>query len=154
MPQFEMPDIPMKPELELKRLREEVAFLQKEITQQKRASSPKPARKRKSTRTTTSVKQTAMTVKRPVKKLPPLGAKQTEQPRDRLGRFARKAGTFIVGTVASSAKTIRKAHRTVSRVRAAGRRRANLEARERKLALAAREKKLGIRKKRVRRRKR
>jgi hypothetical protein len=126
---FEMPDIPMKPELELKRLREEVAFLQKEITQQKRASSSKPARKRKSTRTTTSVKQTAMTVKRPVRKLPPLGAKQTEQPRDRLGRFARKTGAVLLAgakatsrAVAGTVKGVRKAHKTVKKIKRAAKR--------------------------------
>src|SRR5579859_6082987 len=57
----------------------------KRLSQGKRElmSKPLPPAKRRTTAT------------RPVKPLPPLGAKQTEQPRDHLGRFARKTGAVL-----------------------------------------------------------
>lgn len=95
------------------------------------------------------------------KSLPPVRLPGEEQPRDSLGRFARKTGAVLWGAakgagraVVGTAKGIKKAHKTVKRVRAAGRRRANLEARERRIALAERERKAGMKRKKVRRRRR
>jgi hypothetical protein len=85
--------------------------------------------------------------------------KGEQQPRDRLGRFARKtghilwagakaAGSAVVGT----AKTVKRAHRTIKRVRSSARQRSALELRERKVAIAEREHRLGLRKKKIIRR--
>lgn len=107
-------------------------------------------RKRRSSSSTAKSK-----TKRPVKPSP------KQQPRDTLGRFARKTGQVLWAgvkatgrAVVGTAKGIKKVHKTVKRSRAGYRQRANLELRERRLALAEREKKLGLRKKKVVRRKR
>lgn len=147
-------DLPIKPEVQMQELRAEIAELRQELAKQKRASAPRPAVRRK--RTVVKSAQIA----RPVKKLPPMKT-PGEQPRDNLGRFASKTGAVLWGAtkatgraIKSTAKAVGKAHKTVKRVQSAGRRRARLEERERKIALAEREKKLGLRKKVVRRKKR
>ncbi len=117
-----------------------------------RSSTAKPTTRRRST---TTRAKTAKSGTRPVKPMP------QEQPRDSLGRFARKTGQVLWAgvktagrAVVGTAKGIRKAHRTVKCVHAGYRRRARLEEREKHIALAEREHKLGLRKKVVRRRKR
>jgi hypothetical protein len=86
-------------------------------------------------------------------------ATKSEQPRDRLGRFASKAGAFIWGAVKGTTRAIsgtvkaaKKTHRTIKRVNAASLRRQNIEMRERAVALREREQRLG--KRQVMRRKR
>lgn len=104
-------------------------------------------RKRRSSSTSPKSK-----TKRPVKPSP------KQQPRDTLGRFARKTGQVLWAgvkatgrAVVGTAKGIKKVHKTIKRARAGYRQRANLELRERRLALAEREKKLGLKRKTVRR---
>jgi len=135
----DMEDLPMKPR-------------SAPTVKRKPASSASKSPRRRSTATRN---QTAKTTARPVKPLPPLGAKQTEQPRDRLGRFARKTGAVLWSGAKATGRAIRGTARGVKRIRSDMRRRARLEERERRVALAEREKKLGLRKKTViRRRKR
>ena len=167
---FEMDDMPYKPgkspaEIEEGARREWQAELKKREAAAKHKSTRDANAKRRpptarETTTRATKKQTARAGSRPVKKLPPMRA-SGEQPRDRLGRFARKTGAVLWGAakgtvkaVKSTAKAVGKAHKTVKRVSANARRRANLEARERRIALAEREKKLGLRKKKVTRRRR
>lgn len=158
-------DMPIKPEVEVQWLKDEVAELKKELAEQKRSAPPRrrkaPVKRPPTARETTTratKKQTAHAGNRPVKKLPPMRT-PGEQPRDSFGRFARKTGAVLWGAakgtvkaVKSTAKAAQSAHKTVKRVSANARRRANLEARERRIALAEREKKLGLRKKKVTRR--
>jgi hypothetical protein len=140
----DMEDLPMKPR-------------SAPTVKRKPASSASPSPRRRSTATRN---QTAKTASRPVKPLPPM--KSTEQPRDSLGRFARKTGAVLWSgakatgrAIRGTARGIKKAHKTVKRFNADMRRRDRLEERERRIALAEREKKLGLRKKKVvRRRKR
>jgi hypothetical protein len=118
--------------------------------------------KRKATTETRSIatrsnQQVAKTPARPKKEIP---RSAVSQPRDHLGRFARKTGAVLwgvakgtVSAVAGGVKTARKAHKTVKRVQASSRRRQKLEMRERELAVKEREQKLG-KKKVIRRRKR
>ncbi len=142
---FEMEDLPMKSPTS-------------KPTVRKKRTVKRPPTAREMTMKATR-KQTAKAGSRPVKKLPPMRLPGEEQPRDALGRFARKTGTFLWGAtgkvIVGTAKGIKKAHKTVKRVQTNARRRAKLEERERRIALAEREKKLGLRKKKVvRRRKR
>ena len=106
----------------------------------------------------TKVKQSAQKRKSPVKKPP--SPMKTEQPRDHLGRFARKAGAVIWGAakgtvkaVKGTSKAVESVHRTVKRVQANARRRAALEHRERKLDLHKREIAAGLKRPRTTRRK-
>lgn len=147
-----MEDLPVKTDVQMQSLRDEIAELRQELSRQKRATRPTVRRKR-------TVARTAQ-VARPVKKLPPMKT-PGEQPRDNLGRFASKTGAVLWSgakatgrAIVGTANGIRKAHKTVKRVQASGRRRARLEEKERKVALAEREKKLGLRKKTTRKRKR
>lgn len=137
---FEMDDLPLKPA----------------PTPAAPVRKRTPAKRKSPTRQAQTVKASA----RPKRQFPPVRLPGEEQPRDRFGRFARKTGAVLWSAtkatgraVAGTVKTVRKAHKTVKRVQSSARKRANLEARERRIALAEREKKLGIRKK-VRRRKR
>lgn len=75
-----------------------------------------------------------------------------EQPRDKLGRFARKTGQVLMGAAKGTAKAVKSVHKTVKRVRADSRRHASLEHRERKIALVERERKAGLKRKKVVRR--
>lgn len=146
---FDMEDLPVKPQPAPKPA----------APAKRRTARPPTARQTTESRrkTRTSNARVPKAVKRPVKPLPPMRGEA--QPRDHLGRFARKVGAGLWGAakgtgraIAGTVKGARKLHRKIKHVRAAGRRRANLEAKERRIALAEREKKLGIRKKRVVRR--
>lgn len=103
-------------------------------------------------------KRTVAKRKSPVKRKPkPLPTLQGgEQPRDRLGRFARKTGQVLWGAakvtgkaIKGTAKAIKRAHKTVKRVQANGRKRAALEHRERRLDLHKREQAAGLKRKKV-----
>jgi hypothetical protein len=107
-------------------------------------------RKRKTTTTTSRNQRTAKTPPRPKKELP---RSSVSQPRDHLGRFARKTGEVLwgaakgtVGLVAGGVQAARSAHKRVQRVQAAGRRRRKLEMRERAVEVAEREQQLRKRK--------
>lgn len=83
--------------------------------------------------------------------------KESQHPRDRLGRFVVKAlkstGKAIARTAKGTAKAVKSAHKTVKRVQANGRKRASLEHRERKLDLHKREQAAGIGRKKATRKK-
>ena len=94
--------------------------------------------------------------KAPVKKPLPI-----EQPRDRLGRFARKTGQVLWAgakatgkAIKGTAKAVKSAHKTIKRAQSSARKRAALEYRERKLDLHKREQASGLRRKKVRRKRR
>lgn len=117
----------------------------------KPAQTPKGTATRKRRSSSTSPKSKT----KPVKPSP------KQQPRDPLGRFARKTGQVLWGAakgtvkaVKGTVKTVKKVHRTVKRIHSGARQRANLELRERKIALIERERKTGLKRKTVRRKKR
>jgi len=119
-----MDDLPYKPgmspaERELAALREELA------KEKARNAKLQAARKRSTAKKTTTVKraQTAQPARRPVKQLPPLKLPGEDQPRDRLGRFARKTGSVLKGALFGTARVVggtiaaaQSGHKTVKRV--------------------------------------
>ena len=141
----DMPDLPMKPPTK--------AQFEKSAV---RRITAKSTTRRRSTSTTRS--KTARVGSKPVKPLPPMHG---DQPRDALGRFARKTGQVLWGAakatgkaVVGTAKALHRTHKAVKRAHAGYKRRARLEEREQRITLAEREKKLGLRRKKIRRRKR
>jgi hypothetical protein len=157
---FEMEDLPMK--ARQRDLNKPIP--PKRLSQGKRElmSKPFPPRRMPPTARQTTAratkKQAARVGSRPVKKLPPMRT-PGEQPRDSFGRFARKTGAVLWGAakgtvkaVKGTAKAVGKAHKSVTRVQANARRRASLEATERKIALVERERKAGMKRKKIRRR--
>lgn len=127
---------------------EERAQLEREQEAKKKAAADKrratraangkksPSARSRSTATIRSKTAKASTT-RPPKPLPKLGAK--EKPRDAHGRWV-KVGAVLWGAtkatgraVKSTAKTVSKAHKAVKCVGAVGRRRRNLELREREI---------------------
>jgi len=155
-----MDDLPYKPgkspqELEEGARREwEVELKKRESADKRRLTRVRNAKKSTSTRRGSPATQSRTgKTKRPVKSLPPMAG----QPRDHLGRFARKAGAVLWGAtkatgrvIKATVKGVKSAHKTVKRVNAAARRRDRLAERERAVRLREREKKLG----KTRRRKR
>ena len=145
----DMEDLPMK--ASTTKAQSEKSAVAKASTTRSSTAKPTPVRRR----STTTRRKTA-TSKRPVKPLPPL---QGDQPRDALGRFARKTGQVLWGAakatgraIVGTAKGIHRTHTRMMRAHAGYQRRARLEERERHIALAEREHRLGLRKKRVIRR--
>jgi len=142
-----MEDFPYKPGQSPQE--REIAALRQELAREKARNARKQPAKRKTTRS-----QKVSTPK-PKKSLPPVRLLGEEQPRDHLGRFARKTGAVLWGAtkatgraIKGTAKAMKRAHKTVKR--ADIRRRARLAMRE--LKLKERERKAGMKRKKVRRR--
>lgn len=115
----------------------------------------KVVRRRKKNSTTKAKQSTTPT--QPKKPIPA----SSVQPRDRLGRFASKAGSLLWGAtkgtaraVAGTVKVGKKVHKGVQAHQKQQKRRANIELRERAVAVAEREQQLRGKKKKVVRRKR
>jgi hypothetical protein len=147
-----MPDLPMKeaPPPDAPKAEAPKAKPKKKVVRRKRKSSSAGVK--------ATSRQTAQMPATPKKELP---RSSVSQPRDHLGRFARKTGAVLWGmakgtarAVVGGVKTARKAHEAVSRAQASARRRQKIEMRERAVAVAEREKSVGKRKKVIRRRKR
>lgn len=95
-----------------------------------------PKRKKVVRRRKATTKQQATMPVRSKKELP---RSSVSQPRDHLGRFARKTGAVLWGVakgtaraVVGTARVAQKAHKAVSRAQSDARRRARLEEREQK----------------------
>ena len=141
-----MPDLPMKPGRNLPDNR----------TSSERARDEWIANRTvRKNRTVPKAKQAQSSTAKKASSLQGGAYKESQHPRDRLGRFAVKAlkttGKAIARTAKGTVKAVKSAHKTVKRVQANARKRAALEHRERKRERAAGLKRKKVARKRVRR---